>query len=133
MRNIAATILSGLIVLCSGCNSVGLNPGWSPGGNLASNDQYTYVSTAYTPQTVSIVDTRSGEVIWSRDIPVDQQLNLRFVKDVNKDNPSRPDAMKYGVSKAGNRWGRLTDEITVPPSSARRVDVELRQPPEFPR
>lgn len=132
MRKIATTMLTGLIVLCSGC-SMGLNPGWKPGGNLASNDHYTYVSTSHTPQTVSIVDTRSGEVIWSRDVPVAKQLNIRFVRNTNKDNPSRPDTMKYAVTDAGKLFGRLTDEITVPPAESRRIDVELRKGPEFPR
>lgn len=132
MRKIVTWTLGGMVVLCSGC-SMGLNPGWKPGGNLASNDKYTYVSTAHAPQTVSIIDTRSGEVIWSRDVPVDQQLNLRFVRDANKDNPSRPDTMKYAVTDAGKLFGRLTDEITVPPADSRRIDVEMRKGPEFPR
>lgn len=129
-----ATLITGVIALCSGCGHMpGMNPGWSAGGDLASNDRYTFVSTPHAPQTITIIDTRSGEIIWSRDVPVGQQLNLRFVPEANEDNPVRPDVMKYGVTEAGRRFARLTDSITVPAADSRRIDVELRKGPEFPR
>ncbi len=129
-----AILMTALIALCSGCEyTPGMNPGWRAGGDLASNDRYTFISTPHAPQTITIIDTRSGEIIWSRDVPVGQQLNLRFVPDVNKDNPVRPDVMKYGVTEAGRRFARLTDSITVPAADSRRIDVELRKGPEFPR
>jgi len=121
-----------LFAFCSGCGVVPIT-GWSAGGNQASDDQYTYVSPAHTPQTISLIDTRTGEVIWSRDVPVKQQLSIKFYENENKKNPSRPDIMKYGLQAAGSRWGRLTDSITVPPPDARRIDVALRTGPEFPR
>lgn len=132
MRSTAAVGIAGTVLfgLCTGC---AMNPGWSAGGNQASTDSYTYVSRSHAPQTVSLVDTRTNEVIWSRDVPVDKQLSIKFYEDHNSENPSRPDVMRYAIQSTGERWARLTDSITVPPSASRRLDVELRDSPEFPR
>ncbi len=132
MRKIGATgtTMGVMFVICTGCVA---HPGWSAGGNAASTDSYTYVSRSHTPQTVSLVDTRTNEVIWSRDVPVDKQLSIKFYEDHNSENPSRPDVMRYAIQDSGERWARLTDSITVPPSASRRLDVELRDGPEFPR
>ena len=132
MRSTLSAGITGtaLLVLCSGCT---MNPGWSEGGNLASTDSYTYVSRSHTPQTITLVDVRTNEVIWSRDVPVNKQLSIKFYEGFNSENPSRPDVMRYAIQDTGERWSRLTDSITVPPSSSRRLDVELRDGPEFPR
>lgn len=43
-----------------------------------SQDRFTYKSTELLPVSLSVVDTRSDEVIWSRDIPVRHKMVVDF-------------------------------------------------------
>lgn len=105
---------------------------WYPGGPLRSIDQYTYESTSWYPQTVSLVDTRTDQVIWTVDVPVDQQLVMRFNKGEGDDNRVTPDMMEWDVWPIGQRSGQPQYTMNVPPADCRRVDVLARPSPEFP-
>ncbi len=101
------------------------------GGNLWSNDTHVYVSTSWQPKTISLVDTRTEEIVWSIDIPVDQQLVVSFESGGGKGDVT-PDRMEYGIMNAGKWSGGLSESISVPDVGSRRLDMSLRAAPEMP-
>ena len=104
------------------------------GGPLYSADRFAYVSRTWEPKTVTVVDTRTGEALWSIDVPVGQRLVIGFraaPKNVEK-NDWLPDVMQWDLMPESRISGALTNQIRVPPSSARRVDWKLRPTPEYP-
>lgn len=118
----------GLMVGVTACEGV---PGHYPGGTIASIDKFVYPSTSELPQTVSIVDTRSGAVVWSKDIPVDQQLVVRFYAAKN-DDPANPDRMDWQLMPNGQTFGTLNSQAFVPAESFRRIDISFRARGEMP-
>jgi hypothetical protein len=129
-RSLASASLLATLALAGlgGC----ANSMWYPGGPLRSIDQYTYESTSHYPQTVSLIDTRTDQVIWTVDVPVDQQLVMRFEKGDGDDNRITPDKMVWDVWPRGQRSGEPQYSMNVPDATARRVDVLMRPAPEFP-
>lgn len=120
---IGAALASSLAIgLQSGCHH--------QGGSLWSDDKHTYVSTPWRPWTVTLTDTRTGEAVWSMDVPVGKQLVLQFRKGSGP-NEFKPDMMDWSVMEP-KRGGRLRNQIAVPPASARRLDPVLRPTPEDP-
>ena len=124
MKYRPAAILTSAAVLAA-LSACGI-PGNYPGGPLASEDRYCYVSTVDYPQTLTLVDVRSGEQIWSVDIPIGQQCVVRFFEDYKTDNPQRPDLMRWQLQKAGKTFGDLDNAMPVPAADSRRVDVTFR-------
>ena len=104
------------------------------GGPLSSQDRFTYVSRPFQPWTVDLVDVRTGETIWSVDVPVGQQLVVDFqaAKSGQTKDPWRPDTMLWDVMPEGRRFGALANKISVPASNARRLEPKLRAVPEMP-
>ncbi|HED54871.1 MAG TPA: hypothetical protein ENJ00_11830, partial [Phycisphaerales bacterium] len=102
-------------------------------GCHASRDAYTYESRPLMPMTVTIVDVTTDESIWSLDIPVNKNLRLRFYDDrtPNGATPSRPAMMRWAVDDPKESSGALENEIPVPLAHSRRIDVSLRDIPEF--
>ena len=102
-------------------------------GCHASRDAYTYESRTLMPMTVTIVDVATDESIWSMDIPVNKNLRLRFYddRDPSGATPSRPAMMRWEVDDPKESSGALENEIAVPLAGARRIDVTLRDTPEF--
>jgi hypothetical protein len=90
----------------------------------------TYISTEMRPKTVSLFDGRTGETIWSIDIPVNKQLVMRFYENKNE-GAYMPDEMKWRIMEMGKRSGGLHNSIPAPPRDSRRVDVSLRPAPEI--
>lgn len=125
-RLIAAASLASLAGLCS-CAGIG-----SEGGPLMSLDSFTYVSTAWQPKTISLYDTRTGESLWSVDIPVGKQLWVGFRKGVGN-NEYRPDEMSWDITWEGRQLGSRGNKMSVPPESARRLEMTLRAAPEMPK
>jgi len=101
------------------------------GGMGWSRDAYTYVSREWQPWTVTLVDTRTGESLWSVDIPVGQQLVMAFRKGAGP-NEFKPDMLDWGLMPAGRQYGVRTHQLPVPPSHARRLEPTLRPTPELP-
>ncbi len=114
-----------------GCG-VAYRPYFDPGGSGAAIDEYTYVSEPYTPQTITVVDTRTGEAVFAMDVPVGQQLVINFDDKRIQSEEWMSGVMRWRLMPAGHMYGRLTNRISVPPPSSRRVDVTLRAYPEFP-
>jgi hypothetical protein len=117
------------IVLASaglgGCN-------WESGTGF-SLDRYIYRSTSWRPQTVTVVDTRTGERIWALDVPVGQQAVVGFYKNRHQaTNPTMPDELYWGLMPADEMIKGQDSRMPCPPASARRVDVTLRATTEMP-
>lgn len=117
----------GLLVGLAACEGV---PGHYPGGNIASIDKYVYPSTTDLPQTVTVIDTRSGQAIWSKDIPVGQQLVMRFYAEKG-DDPTNPDRLDWQLMPIG-AGGQMNNRFFVPPASSRRIDTAFRASGELP-
>ncbi len=106
---------------------------WAPGGRGISDDSYTYWSTTNMPQTVTITDLRTGQAIFSIDIPVGKQFVCKFYTDDGDENDVYPDLMKWDVwPLASFDFGLPEQRLQVPPSHARRIDTTLRTTPEVP-
>jgi hypothetical protein len=106
---------------------------YRPQGSLmpATGDAYTYFSTELYPKTVRILDTRDGEVVFAMDIPVGKQLTLDFVPGEGDDPTYTPDLMRYEVFDLGTETGKLTNAMSVPNASSRKIEVGLREGPEY--
>lgn len=129
-----AVLGGAMLVTLTGCSTGGpYRSFWNEGGSGESDDAYTYISYPHEPKTVSVIDTRTGEVLWSVDVPVGKQLSMRFYHEREKDNPYAPDLLKWSIWDAGTKTGRLGNAMLVPSGSARRVDITLRTSPEFPQ
>lgn len=103
-----------------------------PGGNMRSDDQFTYMSTPDLPVSVDLVDTRDNTIIWSIDVPLGQKLTVRFYEDLARDGtPNATDTMKWQLYDAQLTGTFLRNKIVVPPASARRLDVTYRDAPEY--
>ncbi len=91
----------------------------------------TYISTSLSPKTVSLVDKRTDETVWSVDVPVGKQVVIIFREGQNE-GAFMPDTLLWEVMDAGKKFGKLDNEIPSPPRSSRRVDMALRPAPELP-
>jgi len=132
VRNRIALAAGVALAAASAGSLVGCSLGpYRTGGSQYSNDQYTYISQAHSPKTVELVDTRTGEVVWSVDVPVGQQLTFRFYENREPDNIYTPAMMRWDIYRAKQFFGRKANALLVPPAEARRIDVHVRPGPEY--
>lgn len=129
MRNRLIVLLGALAVsamFLGGCRSP-----YYPGGFFRSTNTFTYVSEAHSPKTITLLDTRTGEEIWSVDLPVGHQLTISFREGRGDDPVYLPDLMQYRIFAERSRFGRLDSQISVPDENTRRVVMTLRPSPEY--
>ncbi len=102
---------------------------YSPGGGMMpyTGAPTTYYSTERMPKTVTLVDTRNGEVVFAMEIPVGKQLTIDFDEGTGDDPVHRPDLMRYQVFPIGTTFGRLRSSMSVPNAWSRRIDVDVTQ------
>lgn len=100
-----------------------------PGGPLYSADRFTYESTPWQPWTVTLFDTRTGEAVWSVDVPVGEQVVVGFSQGTGP-NEYKPDEMIWQLMPLGERFGTLANRLPCPPVGARRLEPTLRPVPE---
>lgn len=102
-------------------------------GCNASRDAHVYESTPMLPMTVTIVDSTTGESLWAMDVPVNQKLKIRFYDDRTADDASgtRQAMMRWDLMGPDKNSGTLKNEVPVPLAHSRRIDVSLRDIPEF--
>jgi hypothetical protein len=124
-RAVGGLALAAAALASSGCYSEG-GLGWS-------EDQYVYVSRPYQPWTVALRDTRTGQIFWTIDVPVGQQLVIDFVEGGGTPGSFTPDTMNWDLMPAGEEYKNLSSAVPVPPADSRRLDPSLRAVPEFPR
>ncbi|MEM7229388.1 MAG: hypothetical protein AAF432_11305 [Planctomycetota bacterium] len=112
-------------MLLTGCHS-------PKGGMMPSNNSsYTYYSTETVPKSVTMIDLRTNEEVFSIDIPAGKQLTFDFVEGAGDDPVYRPDLMRYMIWDIGTSTGKLRRSLTVPASFSRRVDIAIRPGPEY--
>ena len=121
-----ATVCLAAVLLATGC----------------SQDRHVYRSTALAPKAVSIVSIETGNTLWTKDVPVGQQLMLDFDRNgkggEEYSSPNIPatgmkwelwsgDAIaRYGTKKEG---GKVMDKGTVDlPGQAVMIDVKILRP-----
>lgn len=98
---------------------------------MRSNDTFTFISNEFYPVTVTIVDVRTNEPIWTADVPVSKQLTFRFHEAQYPDNPANPDAMRWQFFDRPTRAGELNSVMACPDKYSRRMDVTIRKTPEY--
>lgn len=103
----------------------------SEAGGYWSDDRYVYVSRAWEPKTITLIDTRTGESLWSVDVPVGRELHMGFSKGTGP-NEYKPDEVIWEMRENGKRFGSSDNRMPCPPKDVRRVDVTLRSKPEMP-
>lgn len=121
--------LSAMFALCAlplaGC--------YSPGGGMFSSmgGPQTFRSTESLQKTVTLIDLRSGETVFSIDVPPGKQLTFDFSRGEGDDPVYTPDLMRYEIQDAGTSFGKLSNAMTVPNAASRRVEVSVRQTVEY--
>ncbi len=90
-------------------------------------EQMSYRSTSLTPQTVTILDTVSGETLWTVDVPVGKQVDMKFLERAATAEEFGSDILQWTISPVGQPWQGAVSEVRVPPPSSRRIDVRLRE------
>lgn len=97
-----------------------------------SNDTYPYVSQTWSPKTVTLVDSRTGQELWRYDLPVDTKMRILF-EDGDKKNREFPDEMRWEVRSTTGGSFKDQGRVPSPPEGVRRIDWYLRPGPEYPR
>lgn len=121
---ILAGVLAGAGLAITGCAG--------ESGAYWSEDRYVYVSRAWQPKTITLIDTRTGESLWSVDIPVGQQLIVSFSRGTGP-NEYKPDEIIWGMSPEGrNTAAGRNNRMPCPGRESRRLDMALRPAPEIP-
>lgn len=105
-------------------------PGHMEGGNRRSIDRHTYVSRPLEPKTINLIDTRTGETLWTYEIPVGRKLSIQFYQNRN-DDPNFPDEMRWDEMAESEDLASLSNAMPVPPSSARKISWDIRPVPEY--
>ncbi len=102
-------------------------PGQRPGGAQYSVDECTYESTQEFPQSVKVTDLSTNAILWQLDVPVGQQVVIRFEYNYDPDNVTRPALMRWEIKPRGDQFGELHNVMPAPDRTQRRVDVYLRK------
>lgn len=116
--------LAAVLSLSGGC-------GYRPGSKGFKGAAHTYTSTTHRPATLSLIDTRTGEVVWTVDVPPGKQVVTKFVEGAGTDPVERPDRLDYAVMDLGDKHGRLRSVVSVPDAASRRWDLTYREGPEY--
>lgn len=119
------------LLLSLACSTLALSGCHYEGGPLYSADRFTYVSREWQPWTISLIDTRTGESLWSVDVPVGQKLVVGFREGAGP-NSFKPDMMDWGLMAHDRTFGERPNQLPVPPAGSRRIEPTLRPTPELP-
>lgn len=122
--------LTTLTLLAASATLVGC---YSPSGGIypRSGGGYTYISSEMRPVTIVVIDTRTEQPFFKLDIPPGKQLTMNFIEGQGDDPVERPDRMIYSIWDAGTQTGRLTNQLTCPPTGCRRIEYAIRTSPEW--
>jgi hypothetical protein len=105
---------------------------FAEGGLGWTEDQHVYVSRPYQPWTITLKDTRTGQELWSVEVPVGKQLVIHFLPKQGAPGTYAPDLMEWAIMEEGLTSEKLGNSMPVPPANSRRLDPVLRSTPEFP-
>lgn len=126
---VGSLLLTGSMTLLAGSALTGCFSYNARGPWYSGNAPLTFESTAFKPKTLSLIDTRTGETIWSVDVPVGKELVVKFREGVNE-GELMADLMEWGILDSGARRGELESSIPAPPRDYRRLDMTIRAHPE---
>lgn len=101
------------------------------GGSYWSDDRYVFASRSWQPKTVTLIDTRTGESLWSVDVPVGKELHVGFSQGTGP-NEYKPDEVVWEMWEDGRRFGSKDNRMPCPGRDVRRLDMTLRSRPEMP-
>ncbi len=93
-------------------------------------EQYSYQSDVYSPKTVTLKDTTTGEELLKVDVPPGQQLNLKFESTKTEAEKAGSETLRWNVTPWGDTSLVASSVVKVPPASSRRIDITLRPSPE---
>jgi len=110
-----------------------LATGASVMGGCSTAETHSYPSTPHMPQTVSLINTATGETIWTCDIPVGKKLDIRFEKRADVAEEQNTDTMTWSISGVATTATGRRNSLKVPPPSHRLLKVTERAAPEVPR
>lgn len=130
--NLSAAWRAAAVSLVALLGASGLGGCYKDGGMGFSSDTYSYSSTSWQPWTVSLVDTRTGESLWSVDVPVGKRLIVGF-REGSGPNRVKPDMMRWGILEGNRTVGTFQNQMPVPPITSRRLEPTLRAVPEMPQ
>ncbi|MBL9121056.1 MAG: hypothetical protein JNL80_14195 [Phycisphaerae bacterium] len=113
--------------------AVALGGCYSPSPHLfnTSTDTFTYESTTMRPITITVIDVRTEEPFFRMEVPVGKQLSFDFEESGGDDPVLRPAKMSWSMWDAGKRFGSLTNSLSVPDKTCRRIEYTLRNAPEY--
>jgi hypothetical protein len=126
MRQILRVVVLGTGIALAGGLGGCWYPGYYPEGNMASREIHVYESNPSSPQNVAVVDWTTGEKLLFVEIPVGQQLVVRFYDDYNTKNTARPALMRWKMMPAGTHFGELDNSMPVPNADHRRLEPTIR-------
>ena len=95
-------------------------------------ERKAYRSDAWSPKTITLLDTRTGESVVTLDVPVGKQLNMWFVKSRTTAEREGTNTLRYAFRPWGDKSTIPGTTFTVPPPSALRLDMTERAKPEMP-
>ena len=98
-------------------------------GGCSSAELYTYSSDAHSPKSVTIIDTATGEKVWTCDIPVGQKLDMRFANRPRATEEKGFDELAWSLSGVDSKSKGRKNIVQVPPVSRRRLEMTLRPAP----
>lgn len=114
-------VAGGFTAFSGGCH-------WE-GGPLWSGQEFAYVSTTWSPKTVTVMDLRTGEAVWTVDVPVGQKVSFKFSEGTGP-NEYNSDEIVWEFMEMDDTFVARTQRSPCPPAHARRVDLTLRPAPE---
>jgi hypothetical protein len=93
-------------------------------------ETYAYQSDTYSPKTITVLDTSTGEKILAVDVPPGQQLNRKFESTRQAAEKTGKDTLRWNLRPWGDSSLEKSSTLQVPPPSSRRIDMTLRPAPE---
>ena len=100
-------------------------------GGCSDGEKYVYKSTPHLPETVTLINTATGEQVWSYDIPAGQQLTVRFTSRPSRADELGYDEMTWTVGASEDTTPVAKNKMKVPPADSRRMDMTIRPGPEL--
>jgi hypothetical protein len=102
---------------------------WEQVGLGSSDGRFSYASRPDYPYNVSLVNTSTGEELWTYEVPVGKQLNIRFLEGYDA-KATGQDVMKWDISPIGRATSTLANSMPCPAATSRILKVYVRERPE---
>jgi hypothetical protein len=105
-------------------------PGYTPGGQGASRDLFTYQSTPDSLKSVSLLNTMTGETVWQIDVPVDHVVVIRFYDNDETSSTPKNSLMRWQIMTPfdASLGGDLNNVIPCPGRGSRQLVMNVQQP-----